>query len=105
VTESIHSVYQCSHVGVAGTTRVHVRRRQKAGPTKEGRPLVRDIFEARVGIALMGTTANPETNEDSDPFSMRFRDNFARGYGTTEEEALEALKADMHNIADGLWAV
>jgi hypothetical protein len=99
------SVYSCDHIGVAGTTKVHVRQVQQARPTKGGRPTIRDVFEARVGIALMGATANPETNEDSDPFSMRFRDNFARGYGTTEEEALEAMKADMHNIANGLWAV
>jgi hypothetical protein len=98
------SVYSCDHIGVAGTTKVHVRQVQQARPTKGGRPTIRDVFEARVGIAIMGATANPETDEDSDPFSIRFRDNFARGYGTTEDEALEAMKADMRSIADTLWA-
>jgi hypothetical protein len=100
----IDSVYSCDHIGVAGTTKVHVRQVQQTRPTNGGRPTIRDVFEARVGIAIMGATANPETDEDSDPFSIRFRDNFARGYGTTEDEALEAMKADMRSIADTLWA-
>lgn len=99
----IDAVYSCSHVGVAGSTKVHVHHVQRAHPIREGRPTIHDVFEARVGIAIMGSTANPETTEDSDPFSGRFRDNFARGFGTTEEEALEALRHDVHSIADSLW--
>lgn len=92
-------VFECAHVGVAGTTKVHVHHVQTA------RGKVRDIFEARVGIAIMGVTANPKTNEDSDPFSSSFRDNYARGFGTTEEEALEALREDIKTTTDSLWGL
>lgn len=93
----------CTNVGISGTTKVVVCHRQTARPRHEGRPEVRDIFEARVGIAIMGNCA-PTTTEDSDPFDHRFRDNYAVGFGTTEEEALEALRADMASTCDALWA-
>jgi hypothetical protein len=94
------AVYTCQHVGVAGTTKVHVRHVQVGKPARG----VIDVFEARVGIAILGQ-CNPETTEDSDPFSRRFRDNFARGLGTTPEMAIEALRADMQDTAASLWAV
>lgn len=99
----MNAFHVCTNVGISGATKVVVCHRQTAKPGHEGRPLVRDIFEARVGIAIMGNYADT-TTEDSDPFDRRFRDNFAQGFGTTEEEALEALRADMKSTADALWA-
>jgi hypothetical protein len=97
------AVHSCAHIGVAGTTDVHVRHIQeaKAGVGKRGP--IPDVFEARVGVAIMGSV-NDEASIGMDPFDRKFRDNFARGYGTTEQEAIDALRADMESIAEGLWA-
>jgi hypothetical protein len=90
------AIFSCDHIGISGTTRVHVHHIQT------GKPALRipDIFEARVGIAIMGY-CNPG---DSDPFSHKFRDNYARGFGTTQEQAIEALKADIKSTAESIWA-
>jgi hypothetical protein len=93
------SFHLCQHVGISGTTKVVVHHVQSGDPAKD----IPDVFEARVGIAIMGD-CNSETTEDSDPFSSRFRDNFARGFGLTEEQAIRALKADMNRTADGLFS-
>jgi hypothetical protein len=97
------TVYSCGSMGVSGTTPVHVHRIQDAKPGRGGRPPIRDIFEARVGIAIMGHCAET-TTPDSDPFDRRFCDNYARGLGTTEDEAIVAMRADMASMADTLWA-
>lgn len=88
-------VYQCSNVGVAGITDVHIRR------------IGVDEYEARVGIAIMGSTNMDEAGFEAcgyNPFHEKFRDNWASGTGATEAEALDALKADMRQTADSLWA-
>lgn len=89
------TVFQCSHIGVAGTTPVYVKRSEDGG------------FIARCGIAIMGSTNMDEEGFkacDYNPFHDKFYDNFAEGSGATEAEALDALKADMHQTADSLWA-
>ena len=89
------TLYRCEHIGVAGTTDVHV----KALP--DGR------FEARCGIALMGYMNMDEAGFkacNSDPFHDLFHDNYAHGIGATEAEALDAMKNDMKSLADSLWA-
>jgi hypothetical protein len=91
----------CSHVGVSGTTNVVTMKIQDGGNL--GSRAIPEIWEARVGIAIMGHCA-PTTTPDSNPFDRSFRDNFARGFGTTEEESTAALKLDMHRTADSLWA-
>jgi hypothetical protein len=84
--------FHCTSIGVAGTTRVFVK---EIGPMK---------FEARVGIAIMGST---NRNDDglalANPFDEDFHDNYAKGEGATRELALEALKLDMKKIADDIW--
>ena len=88
-------VFQCSHIGVSGTTPVHLKR------------LDDGTFEARCGIAIMGSTNMDEGGFkacDYNPFHPDFRDNWAAGKGATEAEALDALKADMRSTADSLWA-
>lgn len=88
-------VFKCSHIGVAGTTPVHVKR------------LNDGTFKARCGIAIMGSTNMDEAKFEAcghNPFHPEFHDNWAEGAGATEEEALAALKADMHQTADSLWA-
>lgn len=91
-TETV--IFQCSHIGVAGTTPVHVKRMDDG------------TFKARCGIAIMGTTNMDEAEFKAcgyNPFHTEFHDNWAEGDGTTEEEALAALKADMRRMADSLW--
>ena len=88
-------IHECSHIGVAGTTSVHVKRGEDGS------------FVARCGIAIMGSTNMDEEGFKAcnyNPFHDKFYDNYAEGTGTTEIEALEALKADMRQIADSLWA-
>lgn len=83
--------FNCESVGVAGTTRVVVRR---AG----------DEWVARVGVAIMGCTNRPiEELAGADPFDMDFHDNFAQGRGKTKDEAIQALKADIAELSKGLF--
>lgn len=89
-------IHQCSHIGVAGTTPVHVKRMGDG------------TFKARCGIAIMGSTNM--TGEEFmacgyDPFHPGFRDNWAEGDGATEEEALAALRADMRQTANSIWDI
>lgn len=88
-------VHKCSHIGVAGTTPVHVKRMEDG------------TYVARVGIAIMGSTNMDDAGFEAcgyNPFHHEFYDNFAEGRGATESDALEELKADMHQTADSLWA-
>jgi hypothetical protein len=64
---------------------------------------VPEVWEARVGIAILGDSA-PTTTRESNPFDRDFRDNFARGFGTSEDAAIVALKLDLKRTADSLWA-
>lgn len=87
-------IHQCSHIGVAGTTAVFVKKQADG------------TFEARVGIAIMGSTNMPwDDLEHANPFDDSFQDNYAVGNGRTEEEALSDLKNDMRKTADSIWAI
>lgn len=95
MTEEI-TLYKCTNIGVAGTTDVHVKK------LPDGK------FEARCGVAIMGATNMDEAGFKAcnyDPFHSEFYDNTAFGIGTTEAEALDALRADMSSIAVSLWAI
>ena len=87
-------IYQCSNIGIAGTTPVHVKQHDDGS------------FEARCGFALMGAT-NMSDEEfaacNYDPFSDKFFDNYAVGKGGSEEQAIDKLKASMKATADSLW--
>lgn len=86
------TIFSCDHIGVAGTTKVFINK------TESG-------YEARVGVGIMGMTNIPlDELADMNPFNDDFHDNFARGVGTTEEEALAALKQDMHSLCESVWA-
>lgn len=93
MTEQV-TIIKCDHIGVAGTTDTHVRRNQDG------------TYEARCGIAIFGSTQMDEAGFKAcnyDPFHEQFYDNFASGTGSTEAEAIEALKRDMRQTADSLW--
>jgi hypothetical protein len=92
--------YICQNVGVSGTTRVVTLKIQEGG--RFGDSDVPDVWEARVGIAILGYSA-PTTTQESNPFDGDFQDNFARGFGTSEEAAVIALKLDLKRTADSLW--
>ncbi len=87
----IYRYIHCNIVGIAGTTPVVIVQH------------VKDlVYEARVGIALLGQdNGGPERTKN--PFDEQFRDNYAIGKGITEEEALEAMKKNMKNLAAPLW--
>ena len=91
--------FHCDHIGVAGTTDVAVKKRKTQGG--------HDIYEARCGIAMMGMTQMDEEEFKAcnyDPFHPEFRDNYCEGRGPTPEKAIEALKKDMKETADSIWA-
>jgi len=90
--KEIH-IFMCDDVGVNGTTDVHVRE-------KDGK------FEARVGIALFGSTNMSDEQFDAcdnNPFHEDFHDNYADGKGDTKEEAIENMKKDMTKISESLF--
>lgn len=86
-----YTVFNCSTIGVAGTTKVFVRK-------------VGEQFVARVGIAILGST-NMKAAElvDANPFDDSFEDNYAEGIGATQEAALLDMKRDMGDIAESIW--
>lgn len=85
------TVYECSHIGVAGTTKTFIKR-------------TGERYVARVGIAIMGSTNMPSDElETANPFDDSFCDNFAEGIGNTGQEAIAALKKDMQQTANTLW--
>lgn len=87
-------VFQCSHIGVSGTTPVHVKQLEDG------------TFKARVGIAVMGFTNMDESGFEAcghNPFHPEFNDNWAEGTGPTEEAAIAAMKAEMRDLADSMW--
>lgn len=85
------TVFNCSTVGVAGTTKVFVRQ-------------VGESFVARVGIAILGSTNMKAADlASANPFDDSFQDNFAEGIGATQEAALQDLKRDMGDIAESIW--
>lgn len=88
-------VYHCEHIGISGTTDVHVQKTE-------------DRYEARMGIALFGmTNMDAEGFElcNSNPFHPKFHDNYVSGKGVTEEEAIENIKNDMKETHKGLWEI
>lgn len=85
------TAFLCTSIGVAGTTRVFVRK-------------VADHYVARVGIAIMGSTNRKDEDlKDADPFDEHFNDNYAEGTGNTEAEAIEDLKRDIRETSETLW--
>lgn len=89
-------IHVCNNVGVSGTTPCIVRQYQ------EGE------YVARMGFALLGTTNMTEEQFKAcgyDPFHEDFRDNFVEGRGKTYEEAIEAMKQDLEQMANSLWAM
>ncbi len=86
------TAFHCTSIGVAGTTQVFVKK------------LADGTFEARVGIAILGgTNMKAEELEKANPFDESFRDNYATGTGKTQQEALDALVADMKKTSESLW--
>lgn len=85
----------CCTPGVAGTTPVKIKK------TEEG-------YEARCGIALFGSTNMSEEQFkacDYDPFHNEFRDNYCRGIGVTEQEAVNALEKDWKDMHESIWRI
>ena len=87
-------IYECSNIGIAGTTPVHVKQHDDGA------------FEARCGFALIGAMNMTEAEFAAcnyDPFHDKFHDNYAVGKGDNEEQAISQLKANMKATADSLW--
>jgi len=92
VSLSAPAFFCCQGIGAAYTT---------------PRFLLRDAdgWEARAGIAIMGSTnMKDEDLARLSPFDKEFYDNYAQGRGATPAEALKAMDADRCSIADSLFA-
>ena len=75
------TVYQCKSPGLSGAG-VYIQK-------------VDGGFEARQAVAFFGSFQMPEEELekiDYNPFHEDFHDNFSRGIGKTEDEAIQALK-------------
>lgn len=62
--------------------------------------------EARMAIAIFGNFNMPEeelAKIDYNPFHPDFNDNYAKGVGSTEQEAIAEMRKDVSDIADSLW--
>lgn len=84
----------CTNIGLSGTTPVTIK--QTASQ-----------FEARMGIAIMGSCNMDEDGfraAQYNPFHELFHDNYVSGIGATQEEAIEAMKKDLNEMTEGLWA-
>lgn len=62
-----------------------------------------DSYEARVGIAVMGSV-NFDSCRDACPFDPNYHDNYCKGVGKTLQEALKALNDDLCKMRDMLFA-
>ncbi len=95
--DGLYAAFECSHIGVSGTTPIFVKRI----------PVNRDDFpfkyEARMGIAIMGGVNDPDCYKKN-PFDENWCDNFVKGVGYTLEVALRKLKESVQGISEGLWA-
>lgn len=62
--------------------------------------------EVRMAISFFGNFNMSEQELeriDYNPFHPDFNDNYAKGVGETEEEALKEMQKDISDIADSLW--
>ena len=94
MSEEVVIIHQCSHIGVASTTPVHVKRLEDG------------TFKARCGIAIMSIINVNDAEFEAcgyNPFHPEFQANLAEGDGATEEEAFAALKADIRQMMNNLW--
>lgn len=78
-------IFQCSTIGVAGLTDVHVKLHLSG------------VYEARMGITIMGMQNMTDKELDAcdrNPFHAAFCENFAVGLGTTRDIAVQLMKED-----------
>lgn len=87
----------CHSIGLSGTTPLTVL--HSAG-------LGWEQFEARMGVAIFGSTNLDEEGFEAaqyNPFHPLFHDNFTQGIGRSQQEAIDALKKDHHDMHESLW--
>ncbi len=87
------TVFQCSHIGVSGTTPVIVR---QTGPE----------CEARMGFALFGSSNMSDAEFEAcgfNPFHDDFHDNYVRGMGASQDAAIAALKVELDQLSESIW--
>jgi hypothetical protein len=95
-------------LAVHGTTPIHIHELSDKERVMDLKPgdARRPKFEVRTGIAIFGS-CNMDTEGFEkcgyNPFHPDFQDNYAKGFGNTEEEALAALAADVHETGESLW--
>lgn len=86
-------IYICKDLGVSGLTPVHIREEN-------------GMFEARMGVDLLGYHMMSDEQLEAyqyNPFDKDFFDNFVTGFGNTEEEAIEEMRANMTRMSESLF--
>lgn len=79
--------FTCDAVGVSGTTAVFVKQ-------------IGENFEARVGLAFIGTSnMSDEELKNANPFDASFKDNYACGRGKTSGEAIGNLREEVRLVS------
>lgn len=89
--------------GVSRTTEIFCHERSDKERMMDLKPgdMRRPKFEVRMGIAMIGYY-NRERRYDN-PFHPNFDDNYVKGEGNTELEAVESLVKEVCSTADSLW--
>lgn len=91
MTEGEITTFHCHEMGVAGTTKVVMRK-------------IGEGFEVRVGVAILGhANLSDEELAVANPFDESFHDNYAEGKGKTQEEAVESLKKNIKELFNMIW--
>lgn len=92
------SEFICHSPGLAGTTPLTIQHSAGLGWER---------FEARMGVAIFGTSNLDEEGFEAaqfNPFHDLFHDNYVQGDGPTQEAAIDALKKDHRDMHESLWA-
>lgn len=89
--------------GVSGTTDIHCHERSDKERMMDLKPgdTRRPKFEVRMGFALFGSYN--EHRKSDNPFDERFNDNYVKGEGNTEKEAVADLCREVNSTANSLW--
>jgi len=89
------SITHSSHMGISLTTDVHTKFHSDT-----------NMYEAKCGVAFLGSPMMTEKQLKAihhNPFHDKFQDNFAGGFGSTQDEAISNLKDDLTEMSESLW--
>lgn len=90
------AAFECSHVGVAGTTPVFTKR------TATGRTDFPYKYVMRMGISICGCSCDPDCYKKS-PFDIDWFDNFIEAKGYTLEAVQRVFARKVQELSASLF--